>query len=160
MTTSVSGLITSFSKLSFLSDSPKSPYRYRPLKGDQIRLLRLLPPTRQKGYLHTEFVECELVHVSLEDPGQFEALSYVWGPPDRTKTIQIRTGKPQLRVKVLGVTDSLFTALQNLRYASKTRILWIDQLCNNQDDKKEMNAQVKRMGDIYRQSSCTVIWLG
>jgi hypothetical protein len=34
--------------------------------------------------------------------------------------------------------------------------LWIDSLCIRQDDKKEVDAEIKKMGDIYRGSMCNI----
>lgn len=39
-------------------------------------------------------------------------------------------------------------------------LLWIDSICINQEDVEERNSQVKIMGDIYKNASTVVIWLG
>jgi hypothetical protein len=39
-------------------------------------------------------------------------------------------------------------------------MLWIDALCINQDDMMERNHQVARMGDIYRNATRVIVWLG
>jgi hypothetical protein len=38
--------------------------------------------------------------------------------------------------------------------------LWVDALCINQDDVKERNFEVKRMGEIYARATKPVVWLG
>ncbi|KAI9863872.1 MAG: hypothetical protein M1813_003524 [Trichoglossum hirsutum] len=144
-----------------LAMMPESPFLYRPLQPDHIRLLCLLPPDpHYKAHLDKRLIECELVHVPLHSASQYEALSYVWGPPDRDVTIHIKAGGLQPRTNALRVTNSLFIALWHLRYASQRRHLWIDQICINQDNTLEKNAQVHRMGEIYSRASSTVVWLG
>lgn len=140
---------------------PKLPFLYRRLKPDHIRLLCLLPPDpHHKAHPDIKPIECELVHVPLHRASQYEALSYVWGPPDRDETIYIKTGGLHPWTTALHVTNSLFIALWHLRYASQRRHLWIDQICINQDNTLEKNTQVRRMGEIYSRASSTVVWLG
>jgi hypothetical protein len=37
---------------------------------------------------------------------------------------------------------------------------WMDAICINQEDVKERSAQVSLMGDIYRSSRATLVWMG
>ena len=37
---------------------------------------------------------------------------------------------------------------------------WMDAICINQEDVKERSAQVSLMGDIYRSSGVTLVWMG
>jgi len=43
---------------------------------------------------------------------------------------------------------------------STPRRLWIDQLCIDQDNPKEVGSQVQLMGDIYKAARRVVVWLG
>lgn len=57
-------------------------------------------------------IQCELIHVPLKDPGDYEALSYVWGAPLQTHTIKIKTlGQEE---ETVPVTESLWVALRYL----------------------------------------------
>lgn len=58
------------------------------------------------------------------------------------------------------VTKSLWTALGHLRYPGRSRKLWIDYICINQEDIAERSQQVAKMGLIYEQAKSVVIWLG
>lgn len=58
------------------------------------------------------------------------------------------------------VTASLYEALSYLRYPDRTRTLWIDAVCINQDDIEERAAQVAIMRLIYTQADRVIIWLG
>ncbi|KAI9148970.1 Heterokaryon incompatibility protein [Paramyrothecium foliicola] len=98
-------------------------------------------------------IKCKLVTVSLESKPQFEALSYVWGSSTQGYVVDVEGC-------LMNVTDNLHSALMRLRQPSEARVLWIDQLCINQCDVVERSQQVAIMGDIYKQSSQTLIWLG
>ena len=39
-------------------------------------------------------------------------------------------------------------------------MLWLDAICINQNDTDERSEQVKLMGEVYRNSIRTLIWLG
>jgi hypothetical protein len=47
------------------------------------------------------------------------------------------------------VTDNLSAALKRLRSHDADRILWIDAICIDQDNKKEQGHQVAKMKRIY-----------
>ena len=84
----------------------------------------------------------------------------MWGESKQNETIHIVSVESEPRTMVLKVTESLLTALRNLRYAKESRRLWVDQLCINQGDTEERGAQVSIMGEIYNKATCTVVWLG
>ncbi|OAQ65209.2 ankyrin repeat and SAM domain-containing protein 6 [Pochonia chlamydosporia 170] len=83
----------------------------------------------------------------------FKALSYTWGSPTREETITLNN-------KELGVTYSLYTALQYLRLENCDRILWIDAICIDQNNKTEQGHQVQQMGRIYQTATKVICWLG
>ncbi|KAI9154755.1 Ubiquitin carboxyl-terminal hydrolase [Paramyrothecium foliicola] len=58
------------------------------------------------------------------------------------------------------VGQSLFEALQSMRLVDKERTLWIDAICIDQANLQERNQQVRRMGEIYRQATRVLVWLG
>jgi hypothetical protein len=78
--------------------------------------------------------------------GEYVALSYVWGEPNKTREVFVNG-------KSVQVTENLESALRILRDKLPMRLgvrLWADALCINQKDLKERNAQVQMMGDIYK----------
>lgn len=112
-----------------------------------IRLLILWP--KSEGSDH---ICCSLSEHFLNNCPQYETLSYTWGTqPDRTNITC--NGRP------LNITSSLSQILSHLR-GTEERLLWIDQICINQNDDREKSQQVGMMRDIYRRSSQTVAWLG
>jgi Heterokaryon incompatibility protein (HET) len=50
--------------------------------------------------------------------------------------------------------------LRRLRFEDKVRVLWIDAICINQDDREEKNQQVPLIGKIYSRTAGLLIWLG
>ncbi|KAH8682514.1 heterokaryon incompatibility protein-domain-containing protein [Xylariales sp. PMI_506] len=112
------------------------------------RLLELLPGSRQDD------IHCCLSQVNLDElEGSYEALSYVWGDEGEVTPIQVDNA-------TLHVRTNLRSALLNLRERDKSRFLWVDAVCINQEDPDEKARQVSIMGTIYRSARRTVIWLG
>ncbi|KAK4102215.1 HET-domain-containing protein [Parathielavia hyrcaniae] len=114
----------------------------------EIRVLDLHPNARPE-----EVIQCSLVTVSLQDNPRFEALSYAWGDPTVVEAIAVDHQRIQ-------VPASAWGALNALRYADRTRRLWIDAICINQQDMDERTSQVKLMGTVYRTAESVRVWLG
>jgi hypothetical protein len=128
-------------------------YTYLPLLSgpDSIRLLRLRPAEDE-----TAPIECDLLNYSLgETPGssvQYDALSYVWGDPTKTRPILVNGFHFE-------ITENLHAALCSLRYRS-IELLWIDAVCINQRDQQERGHQVRSMAKIYGRAHRVIVWLG
>ncbi|KAI1264076.1 heterokaryon incompatibility protein-domain-containing protein [Xylariaceae sp. FL1019] len=126
-------------------------YIYQPLSKDekQLRLLDLQPGSGT--------ICCRLRQVPFNSPGDYEALSYVWGK--ETTTCQILVDDQLYRVG-----RNLHTALKYLRRDTEApltrRTLWIDAICLNQEDDNEKRIYVPLMSHIYRSCWRTLIWLG
>ena len=92
--------------------------------------------------------------VYADDTPEYEALSYAWGDPEASVVVHVDG-------KSFSLTPDLAAVLRQLRRQNITRVLWIDQICINQQDLEERSAQVKyMMGSIYSRAKSTVIWLG
>jgi hypothetical protein len=122
---------------------------YEPVNGRQIRLLSLLPGSKE------ESISCRLETQALEDDQlHFKALSWAWGPP----------GSPEKSVTVNGqkisIRKTLYEALQTLRCPGEVRVFWIDAICIDQNNDKEKERQIPLMADIYTSASSVTIWLG
>jgi Heterokaryon incompatibility protein (HET) len=59
-----------------------------------------------------------------------------------------------------GITVSLCTALQRLRWSTKCALLWIDAVCKNQNDKNEKSHQVRLMSKLYNRLAQVIVCLG
>ncbi|KAK8206960.1 heterokaryon incompatibility protein-domain-containing protein [Phyllosticta capitalensis] len=125
-------------------------YQYAPLEGpNSFRILELLP-----GEIH-ETPRCNIVHVSMDEKPQYEALSYVWSLGKAT--IYCGSSNVTFRVSV-----TCIRALKYLRLRDKSRSLWIDAICINQEDSpaaiEEKDQQVKMMHKIYENASRVLIY--
>lgn len=98
-----------------------------------------------------------LEHTNLGSQPPYEALSYEWGGQEKTGTITLQDGF------TLPITESLHGALEDLREDAgpgMTRVLWIDAICINQQDIRELESQVSIMTHIYRYATRVVTYIG
>ncbi|KAM0426400.1 hypothetical protein ACHAPT_008446 [Fusarium lateritium] len=127
---------------------------YTPLdaRALEIRILTLLPAP--PGGDDSAEIRCELsvASLSLHKCPRYEALSYVWGDVSTPRRITVNG-------RDFKVTVNLEAALRRLR-ASKSRRLWVDAICINQDDVAEKSTQIPLMGRVYAGASSVVAWLG
>lgn len=123
-------------------------YEYRPLPDESyIRVLELQPGQAN------DIISFELMDVDLNKSPAFEALSYEWR--DKFGTIPVQCGQDRLLI-----TPNCKAALEKLRSESEARVFWIDAVCINQTDKKEVNQQVAMMTEIYKKARTVLMWLG
>ncbi|KAF2723466.1 HET-domain-containing protein [Polychaeton citri CBS 116435] len=123
-------------------------YAYGALQPRHIRVLRLQPGE------HASELQCHLQAFSLDnEETQYEALSYVWGPTE--PSFQLRCGQGSITI-----TRNLRGALARLRLLNKARLLWVDQVCINQENLGERASQVLLMGRIYEKATGVIMWLG
>ena len=125
------------------------PYQYSPLKHDRdIRLLYLLPGSGKAP------LSCSLRIVSLLELPVYEAISYTWGEPIFSASIECFS-KGQLPI-----TENLSKALFHLRLADRIRVLWVDAICINQQDLIERSHQVTLLRDTFERAENVIVWLG
>jgi hypothetical protein len=105
------------------------PYVYTPLRHDrgEIRLLKLLPLSSSSD------IKIQVVNVPSSTRSAYEALSYVWGSPERTHRVTVKG----LSGAYLSISQNLMVALHRLRLPDEPRTLWVDAICINQDDIQE-----------------------
>jgi hypothetical protein len=127
---------------------------YQPLEAGRIRLLTILSinPT----------INCLLQISAFSEASAgrhpYNALSYFWGSQPFSETI-LCNGNP------LNITPSLFDTLREIYLyhegkPEQRRPIWIDALCLNQQDQKELEVQVPIMCDIYSGASIVLVYLG
>jgi len=156
-------------------EAQSTTYCYAPLDEArrQIRLLHLQPrrsdsrpetqvtTSDQQAVFDDEgdedsddnVIACSFSLASLDNPPDYEALSYVWGDPKDVHPISLEEHH-------FPITKNLMCALQNLRNATEERILWVDALCINQGSPEERSSQVMQMQYIYQSASRVVVSLG
>ena len=124
---------------------------YPALENDEeIRLITIIPENKVR--IRTTLFKASL-NATAEEIPSYTALSYVWGPPTPRRSITCNGEE-------ITVTANLEAALVQLRDKSKEKVIWIDQLCINQNDVNERNKQVSMMGQIYSRAKEVAIWLG
>lgn len=132
---------------------------YRPLDSErnEIRLIQVLPPSAG------DQLRCIIKYSELGPGLVYEALSYAW--KDHTVTLEDISNKPASitvgNISHLNITENLALFLRYVQRSGQTdKFFWIDAISINQTDIPERNAQVLRMGEIYRSAQRVVVWLG
>lgn len=128
-----------------------STYQYSELPSDRIRILRLQPHQDKQSA-----IQCQLSDLELRDAEGlclYEALSYVWGSPNKPHSIDIEGCS-------MSVGANLHAALLRLRHTSLERILWVDAVCIDQTNITEKEQQIQLMAEIYAKARSVIIWLG
>jgi hypothetical protein len=150
-------------------------YDYRCVPKDQdIRLLKVHDEVLQFPDGKTQ-KKCSLIYCAFHRIPQYVALSYTWGCPieDPIYMKEYKEPKPWIladneeyfRVsynKEDGIGRSLYEALKRLTENNyePVQLIWIDQLCINQDDLEERASQVGLMDMIYNCCEKVIVWLG
>ncbi|KAK6218965.1 heterokaryon incompatibility protein [Colletotrichum tabaci] len=109
---------------------------------------------RRSAAHYSSPLRCSITTTPIATPRPYEALSYTWGPPEKSHSIDIASGGR------LGITASLDAALRHLRRRDEPVTIWIDQICINQEDALEKNDQVPLMAQIYSKADLVLVWLG
>ncbi|KAK8005655.1 HET-domain-containing protein [Apiospora arundinis] len=101
-----------------------------------------------KPLQHFYLIHCESRRIiSVHEPCDYVALSYVWGKP----------------VNILGISDTQSTFPQTIKDAIKVTTqlefsyLWVDRYCINQSSEVHKTTQIQQMGQIYSQATLTII---
>ncbi len=136
----------------------KPLYNYKPLINNDysrfVRVERKAPSALT--VLSLGDCQFQIIHCKRSEVPKYEAISYVWGSQSEPFAMSVYDG-----VEVsLPITNSLNAALPHLVEKSTTGLLWIDQICIDQDSVLERNAQVPIMGEIYGKASRVLAWLG
>ena len=120
-------------------------FEYQPLQNpSDIRVVRILP----SEYDSPE-IRCQMVHTSLDDTPQYDAISYTWRHYGRERNSYIRLDGQPFRVR--GKIASILRTLRSTNSSTSIDV-WIDGLCINMPDLPERSSQVALMAQIYRQA--------
>jgi hypothetical protein len=133
---------------------PSVIYANHPLDKStaSIRLLQFLPSVNG-------MVSCNFQTFNLDDCPFYIALSYTWG--ERSPTSEIFLDGVSFSVR-----ENLSNALRAILHRISTGelevslLLWVDDLCINQEDRQERSHQVNLMSCIYANAELVLIWLG
>jgi hypothetical protein len=126
-------------------------YKYgRLVSPDTIRLLRMIP-SRPGSELTIKLYQFPLGSC----PG-YTALSYYWGDNTLERSVICNGARIDTTRSLYSVVDAL--RLYNL--AGGRPYYWIDQICIDQANRREREAQVRIMGMIYREAHACLVYLG
>ena len=129
------------------SESNKTTSHYPSLPQDSIRLFRIQSADGDTAI-------CRLETYPRRIAPRYDAVSYCWGDDTTPATIQVNEHDLQIRKSLL----AFLTA--SLDRNPPLRPLWIDAICLNQDDDVEKADHIPLMGQIYKNASRTIVWLG
>lgn len=122
----------------------------------QIRLLELLPVSLSRDNVPN----CRSVVVRLDETlPDYEALSYTWEAKDNEPKEALYDQYILLDGGLHYVRPNLSDALHALRQ-SESRLIWVDNLCIDQDNKSEKEQQIGMMAEIYQRAVRVIVWLG
>jgi hypothetical protein len=159
-----------------LSVNSLPAFSYGTIAMDEFRVI-VLHPARS----FADDIEIHLQTRKRSDCRFYEAVSYTWGTAQSTDALRVHDSKfadvylhgqsiftrmfryyklSDQANAVLRTRSNVATMLRYLRYKWLPRYLWIDAISINQMNIKEKSQQVNQMGDIYRKSGRTLIWLG
>lgn len=117
------------------------------LEGYMFRLVELQPGQPRDP------VSIRVWIVELGYHPDYEAISYVWGDPTCPESISCN-GRP------LEITTSLHAVFKRVRYTDRSRVLWADAVCINQQNKAERSHHVSFMGETYRHAKRVLVCFG
>jgi hypothetical protein len=113
----------------------------------QIRLLYIEPSRDRDAPL-----KCHVRRVSLNNPPYYATLSYCWG--NRISGTLLNCEKSVFRISY-----SLDDALRCFR-GLRQEVIWVDQICINQEDMAERSDQILLMNEIYAGAAECFVYLG
>jgi hypothetical protein len=109
-----------------------------------FRLIRIRPSMRYDAIVRCDLYEEPSPH---EAPNTFLAVSYRWD------TSLGKCGRIIMNGEELMVYPKLERILREMRASYWAKIVWIDQICINQEDPIEKSTQVAMMDEIYGRSN-------
>lgn len=147
-------------------------YTYQPLPtATSIRLIEVRP--KSSSILGSKTVRLSLITVPLRKAPIFDALSYTWGNPmskfsrkndeayeSKKEFVEIDGRRLEVGLNLVDALHMLQTVNLKAAKQSQAKYIWIDAICINQEDNDEKAAQVSIMGDIYKEATNVIVWIG
>ncbi|KAJ6266957.1 hypothetical protein PSV08DRAFT_365316 [Bipolaris maydis] len=131
--------------------------KYPPLKGNDIRILALLPSTDRtaplRGRFETHNLNNDNETSNKADKTGYEAVFY-------NKTTPPTMGSIVIESTIVVIPVHLQRALFWLRHAHKERRLWADAICINHSDLLEEFTQISLFPQIFKRATKAIAWVG
>lgn len=139
-------------------------YQYEPLKGPRwIRVIQLQAAVEFEDRLVCRIIHLERPwHALSTDPirNHYYPVSYASGEPEFSSHVICQADTGESEESIFWITPNVEGMLRHFRKPHKVLNLWIDAICLNQNDKREIQEQLSQMGAIFAQGKRTRIWLG
>ncbi|KAI0147160.1 heterokaryon incompatibility protein-domain-containing protein [Xylariaceae sp. FL1272] len=139
-------------------------YRYQELPDEGKNHIRIA--TIEPGTHDAIKIKLRIERFDDEFTPAYDAVSYVWGPPEENPTRVLAEHQEHNRGKLISCRgwlcgrSNLIAALWQFRHETEGRDVWIDALCIDQQDNVHKGPQVTMMGDIFSKASRVLVWLG
>lgn len=125
---------------------------------DEIRILEL-SSGRGDEALHGTLRKERLKHFA-----DYEALSYTWADYEAGASSARHSSSSAIYLGVfwdiLQITPNCAKALRRLRFPRRTRCIWVDSICIDQENESECTHQVKLMRSIYSNACTVLVYVG
>ena len=127
-------------------------FQYKPLDRNrrEIRLIQFTVTDDSRP--PSDSIRCKTLTASLDNLPEYYAVLYTWVDNKREHALL-------LDGQVLDVASDIAVALQHLSFF-RTRYLWIDAICINQDDDAEKSWQAQARARIFQDAFKVIVWLG
>ncbi|KAH7077901.1 heterokaryon incompatibility protein-domain-containing protein [Paraphoma chrysanthemicola] len=142
-------------------------FTYTPINtgGNLIRLIQVLSYDCNAA---NGIIRCRLRQATTDSA--YTCLSYVWGAEGDVRDIELNGKLFSVRRNLWDLLDVASRSKDrdrnygvnkdNVNFDLSFQSLWVDALCIDQENMREKNYQVQRMGQIYANAQCVVSWLG
>ncbi|PVH82006.1 hypothetical protein DL98DRAFT_489244 [Cadophora sp. DSE1049] len=131
---------------------------YLKLADDQFRILQLEPGKKD------EVLRCSFIVKSINNPPDYEAISYAWGGNDTQqlnfREIEFLDDQQPPKSYPISIRTMVHAALYSLRHPTKIRRFWLDALCIHRSNDDEINHQVAMKSLIFFKAENLCFWLG
>lgn len=122
------------------------PHEYTTVADGELFRLAVLKPG-----IGSQLIEIELIWESSKAPRrEYKCLSYCWQTTVQDAAILVDGRRFE-------VTSNLLSALRSIRKRKEKVLIWIDQICINQQDYVERGHQVSIMKHIYSRARQVVV---
>lgn len=124
--------------------------RGSPLSSEELWLLQ--PVSIEENKLRFKSLRVDRTRAP-----RYTAISYAWGNEGASEYIYV-DGEAK------AVSSNLWSCLYHIgssTYATGSwGYIWVDAICLDQENKSELNVQVSRMDQTYKDAVCVSVWLG
>ncbi|KAK1448734.1 hypothetical protein CMEL01_08049 [Colletotrichum melonis] len=132
-----------------------------PIKHGEIRLMILKPNAHHSAEI---VVQPRVVSIQeiIGNPQTFKyaAISHSWGTVSVVIDFSTDAAHSLQKMERVSIKPNLYAFLQEFLLPDREVALWVDQICINQKDHKEITKPSRNYGTDYSAAASVTIWLG